>query len=134
MRSNAGLLLRSIVPAFGIVEGPILHQIAWVVAVRPSIHPSVRRSVCLSLRLYAPVHLYVFVAQFVGGVSSRKDLTVGLAHKRGGKGGMYQLIIGNKGNLQVDLEKIQVRTKRDRYGRLPVNGYTLEHRSETAKL
>ncbi|CAM9887551.1 unnamed protein product, partial [Ectocarpus sp. 4 AP-2014] len=36
-----------------------------------------------------------------------QDLTVGLAYKSGGKGGMYQLIIGNKGNLQVDLEKIQ---------------------------
>ncbi|CAM9562635.1 unnamed protein product, partial [Ectocarpus sp. 6 AP-2014] len=36
-----------------------------------------------------------------------QDLTVGLAHKSGGKGGMYQLIIGNKGNLQVDLEKRQ---------------------------
>ncbi|CAN0377678.1 unnamed protein product [Ectocarpus fasciculatus] len=34
-----------------------------------------------------------------------QDLTVGLAHKSGGTGGMYQLIIGNKGNLQVDLEK-----------------------------
>lgn len=42
-----------------------------------------------------------------------KDLTIGLAHKRGGKGnGMYQLIIGNKGNLQVDLEKRRVREAR----------------------
>eukprot|EP00752_Nemacystus_decipiens_P004560 g4162.t1 len=40
-----------------------------------------------------------------------QDLTVGLAHKSGGKGkeGMYQLIIGNKGNLQVDLQKRQGR-------------------------
>ncbi|CAM9186151.1 unnamed protein product, partial [Hapterophycus canaliculatus] len=38
-----------------------------------------------------------------------QDLTVGLAHAAGGKGPMYQLIIGNKGNLQVDLEKRQGR-------------------------
>lgn len=42
-----------------------------------------------------------------------KDLTVGLAHTPGGKGkeGMYQLIIGNKGNLQVDLQKRQVKAR-----------------------
>eukprot|EP00903_Cladosiphon_okamuranus_P019531 g17962.t1 len=40
-----------------------------------------------------------------------QDLTVGMAHMPGGKGkeGMYQLIIGNKGNLQVDLQKRQGR-------------------------
>ncbi|CAM9095482.1 unnamed protein product [Pylaiella littoralis] len=38
-----------------------------------------------------------------------QDLTVGLASTSGGKGAMYQLIIGNKGNLQADLEKRQGR-------------------------
>lgn len=40
---------------------------------------------------------------------SRQDLTVGFSHTPAAKGPMYQLIIGNKGNLQVDLERRQVR-------------------------
>lgn len=49
-----------------------------------------------------------------------QDLTVGLAHEGNSKSAMYQLIIGNKGNLQVDLEKRQVGpTLTDKVKQLP---------------
>lgn len=94
--------------------------------------PTYCTSDCLSLHPCPPLHAWLPLCNVDRGYS-RKDLTVGLAHKRGGKGGMYQLIIGNKGNLQVDLEKIKVRRRRRNAPAPPTGNRYTAHRPETAE-